>query len=103
MSILSFLGLDNGQIKNALRKGAIIIDVRTANEYDQGRVRESINIPIDRISANVERIRQFNRPVIFCSNDDRSGIAVRMMKEKGLKDVYNGGSWINVLKIQKTI
>ena len=104
MGFLSFLGLGNGQLKEALRKGAIIIDVRTPNEYDQGRVPDSINIPVDRIPVNAERIRQMKCPVIFCcSSGSRRGTASRMMKERGKKDVYNGGSWENVLKILKSI
>jgi len=102
MGFLSFLGFGNGQLKDALRKGAIIIDVRTPNEFDQGRVPDSINIPVDRIPANADRIKQMKRPVIFCcSSGSRSGNATRIMKEKGKKDVYNGGSWENVLRITK--
>ena len=104
MGLFSFLGLGNSQIKEALKKGAIIIDVRTANEYDMGRIPDSINIPVDRITVNAERIKQMKRPVIFCcASGARSSTAARIMKEKGLKEVYNGGSWVNVLKIQKSI
>jgi phage shock protein E len=104
MGFLSFLGLGNGDIKTALKKGAVIIDVRTPNEYDEGRVRESINIPVDRVSANSERIKQFKKAIIFCcSSGSRSATATRIMKEKGLKEVYNGGSWEHVLKLQKSI
>ncbi len=104
MSILSFLGLGSGNLKEALKKGAVVIDVRTPNEFDQGKVPGSINIPVDRIAANTERIRQMNRPVVFCCNSgSRSGTATRILKEKGMKQVYNGGSWMSVLKIMKEI
>jgi rhodanese-related sulfurtransferase len=96
-SFFSFL--TRGNIKNALQKGAIVIDVRSAQEFDLGRVPESINIPVDRIAVNAERIRNMKRPVVFCCNSGhRSAEAVRIMKEKGLKEVYNGGSWESVLK-----
>ena len=102
MGFLSFLGWGNSSIKNALQKGGVIIDVRTPNEFDQGRVPESINIPVDRIAANVIRIKEMNRPVIFCcASGTRSSQAVNIMKAKGLKEVYNGGSWLNALKIVK--
>ncbi len=97
MALFSFL--PGNKIKDALRKGAIVIDVRTAQEFDFGRVPESINIPVDRISLNAERIKNMKRPVIFCcSSGHRSGAAVRIMKEKGLKEVFNGGSWESVLR-----
>jgi phage shock protein E len=104
MGLLTILGLGNSKIKNALRQGAIVIDVRTPNEFDRGKVPDSINIPVDRIAANAERIKGMNRPVVFCcESGSRSGNAVNIMKAKGLKDVYNGGSWLAVIKILKNI
>lgn len=104
MSLLSLLGIGKSKIKNALRHGAIVIDVRTPQEFDRGKVPESINIPVDRIAANAVRIKGMNRPVIFCcESGNRSGNAVNIMKEKGLKDVYNGGSWVSVIKILKKL
>lgn len=100
MSLLSILGFGKSKITNALRNGGIVIDVRTPQEFDRGKVPESINIPVDRIAANAERIKGMNRPVIFCcASGNRSSSAVNIMKEKGLKDVYNGGSWVSVIKI----
>ena len=104
MSLLSFLGFGGGKIKDAIRRGAIVIDVRTPQEFDQGKVPESINIPVDRIAANAERIKNMNRPVVFCcASGMRSGNAVNIMKGKGMKDVYNAGSWYDVLKIIKSL
>ena len=81
MSLFSFLGLGNNKIKDALRRGAIIIDVRTPQEFDQGKVSESINIPVDRIAANAERIKNMNRPVVFCcASGMRSANAANIMK-----------------------
>jgi phage shock protein E len=100
MSLLSFIGFGNSKIKTALRKGAIIIDVRPAGAFDQGKVPGSINIPVDRIAINAERIKSMNRPIIFCAAyNTHSSTATRIMKEKGLKEVYDAGNWENVLKI----
>lgn len=104
MGFLSFLGLGNRHVKNALKNGAVIIDVRTANEFDQGKVPGSINIPLDRIEANAIRIKGMNKPIIFCcASGGRSGNATKIMLAKGLKEVTNGGSWVNVLKILKSL
>ena len=104
MGIFSFLGLGNGIIKAALKKGAVVIDVRNVNEYDQGRIPDSVNIPLNRIAASVERIRAMQRPVIFCcSSGTQSRQAVSILKEKGLNEVYNGGSWTQVLKLMRSV
>ncbi|MGK2860531.1 MAG: rhodanese-like domain-containing protein [Chitinophagaceae bacterium] len=100
MSLFSLFGFGNSKIKEALYRGAIIIDVRSAAEFNRGKIPDSINIPVDRIPINVVRIIEMNRPVIFCcTSGDRSNQAVQIMKEKGLKEVYNGGNWHRVLRI----
>ena len=86
-------------IKDALKKGAVIIDVRTPHEYDSGKIPGSINIPIDRVSASIERIRSMKKPVIVCCESGmRSNTAKTILKSAGLQEVYNGGSWESVLK-----
>jgi phage shock protein E len=103
-NIFSFLGFGNSAVTEALRKNAVIIDVRTPNEYDQGRILQSVNIPVDKIRANFERIKSMNRPVVLCcASGSRSGQACRELKAMGLKEVYNGGSWESVLRAMKKI
>ena len=100
MGIFSFLGFGKNRIRAALQQGAVVIDVRTANEYDRGRVPGSLNIPVDRIPISIGRIRDLHKPVIICcSSGDRSSKATAILKENGLKDVYNAGSWMTVMKM----
>lgn len=104
MGILSFLGFGSGKIKDALRNGAIIIDVRTGTEYDRGHVPDAFNIPVDRIKASANRLKEANKPVILCCNSgDRSSTALQLLKAKGLKKVYNGGNWEDLLKIIRSL
>ncbi|MBL7745863.1 MAG: rhodanese-like domain-containing protein [Chitinophagaceae bacterium] len=104
MGFLSFLGLGSGNIKNALRKGAIIIDVRTATEYDNGHIPDAFHIPVDRIKANAERLKESKLPIVLCcSSGDRSSTALQILKDKGVKDVYNGGNWETLLRLIKSL
>jgi rhodanese-related sulfurtransferase len=104
MSILTILGLGNGKIKEALRRGAIIIDVRTANEFDQGKVRGSINIPVDRVDINLRRIAHMHRPIVICSNSDSENERViSFLKSNGVKEIYNGGHWTRMLNISRSL
>ena len=93
-------GLFKNKIKEAIKKGAVIIDVRTPHEFDNGKVPGSINIPVDRISISVERIRSMKKPVIVCCESGaRSNQAKNILKSAGINEVYNGGSWESVLRI----
>ena len=99
MSLLSIFGFGKNKIKEALRNGAAIIDVRTPREFDEGHIPQSINIPVDRVNASAQRIKNMNKPIVFCcASGARSSNAVSVMKQQGMKEVYNGGSWETVLK-----
>jgi phage shock protein E len=88
------------KVKEALRNGAVIIDVRTPHEYDNGKVPGSINIPVDRIAANVERIKSMRKPVVIvCESGMRSHDARNILRSAGVKDVHTGGSWESVLRL----
>ena len=102
MNLLSFLGW--GKLKTALQHGAIVIDIRTPNEFDRGKVPDSINIPLDRFSINTERLKNMKHPIIICSNSVyESGIAVKKLKKAGKRDVYNGGTWLDIGKIKQKL
>jgi len=103
MAFFSIFG-SNNKIKEALRQGATIIDVRPAGEFDQGKIRNSFNIPIDRININLERIRHMRRPIIMCSNSEsETEQAISFLKARGVKDIHNGGSWTRLLKVIQSL
>lgn len=97
-------GLFKNKIKEALRKGAVIIDVRTPHEFDNGKVPGSVNIPVDRIASSIERIRSMKKPVVIvCGSGARSSKAKNILISAGLNEVYNGGSWESVLRIMNKL
>jgi phage shock protein E len=94
MGILSWLGFGSNKLKQAIESGAVIIDVRTPQEFDG-----SINIPVDRLAAQTDRIQKMNKPVIVCcASGMRAGMAKSTLKRAGIKDVYNGGGWQSLLR-----
>ena len=103
MGLFSFFGFGNN-IREVIRKGAVIVDVRTVHEYDQGRIKGSINIPTDRLAASVERIRQLKKPVVFCGRyGAESSAAVRFIKKNGINEVHDGGNWEKLLTVIQSL
>lgn len=79
--------------KSLVANGAVILDVRTAGEFQSGHIRISKNIPLDQIPQQIEKIKKFNSPVIcVCRSGMRSSTATSILKNNGL-EVYNGGAW----------
>jgi phage shock protein E len=90
---------DNTAILQAMEKGAVIIDVRNPNEFKQGHIQGSKNIPVNEIRSKVEMIRKWNKPVItVCLSGGRSAAAKSVLSSAGI-EVYNGGPWYSLRKI----
>jgi rhodanese-related sulfurtransferase len=91
---------DNSAIIQALDHGAVIVDVRNPNEFRQGHIRGSKNIPVNEIRSKVEMIRKWNKPVItVCLSGGRSAAAKSVLASAGV-EVYNGGPWYRLQKIK---
>ncbi|MBI1305024.1 MAG: rhodanese-like domain-containing protein [Bacteroidetes bacterium] len=86
-------------LKDVISKGAVILDVRTAGEFQGGHVKGAKNIPLDRIQSKVNEIKKWNKPVITCcASGMRSGTAKSILSQNGI-EVYNGGSWVSVNRL----
>ncbi len=81
-----------------IRNGATIIDVRTPGEYATGHIDGSINIPLDKISKSVDKLKKKQPIITCCASGARSGAAKRLLESAGIQEVYNGGSWYSVAK-----
>ena len=100
MSWLSeIFGSGNGKLRQAIREGAVIVDLRTPYEYDQGHVPHALNIPLDRIKMNIVRLRDMRKPIILCcAGGAQCWEAAEILRQAGIPKVYNGGSWQSVWK-----
>lgn len=79
-----------------LERGAIILDVRTPEEFRQGTASGAINIPLDQVEKQLARIKKYQAPVITCCRSGaRSGVAKNQLLAAGLECV-NGGPWQTV-------
>ncbi len=84
------------EIEEYLEKGAVVIDVRTEAEYEQGHVPGSLNIVLDTIPQRVDEIKALGDSFIaVCRSGARSGNATEFLESHGL-DIINGGPWGDV-------
>ena len=84
------------QIQEYLQKDAVIIDVRTQEEWNEGHIENSKHIVLHTIPAHLETIKSFGKPIIaVCKSGGRSEQDTRFLNQNGL-DVINGGPWQNV-------
>lgn len=72
--------------------GALVIDVRSAEEYSDGHIDGAINIPHTEIDRIAELIGDdLARPVVvYCRSGNRSGQAEAALRKRGYTGVFNG-------------
>jgi Rhodanese-related sulfurtransferase len=73
-----------------LETNAIIIDVRTNEEYKNGHIENSINIPLGEIE-NIDFGKNENI-ILYCESGNRSNQASEILLELGYKKIYDLGS-----------
>jgi rhodanese-related sulfurtransferase len=77
-----------------VKEGAIILDVRSKREFESGHIRGSMNIPVEQLLNNLNKLKDKRKPIITCcASGMRSASAKNLLKSKGYSEVYNGGGW----------
>jgi len=80
-----------------VKQGAIILDVRSKSEYADGHIKGSINIPVDILTNNLNRLKGKDTPIITCcASGIRSARAKSFLQEAGFLIVHDGGSWVSL-------
>ena len=77
----------------ALEQRALVIDVRTPEEYEQGHYPGAINIPHEQILAGVRsRALGPDDPIVlYCRSGNRSGKAQAILSAAGYSVTHNAG------------
>jgi phage shock protein E len=105
--VVAFLLLKRvGQIskraaKEYVRQGAVVIDVRSAEEYGGGHLQRAVNMPLAEIETLIARKVQDKDQVLLlhCQGGVRSGLAKKKLIALGYAKTFNIGSYGRALRI----
>ena len=77
-------------------EGAIIVDVREADEYKEEHLDDAINIPYTVIADKIgEYADKDTKIIVYCKSGVRSNKAATSLIEAGYKNIYDLGSISN--------
>jgi phage shock protein E len=80
-----------------IKDGAVVIDVRSPQEFKAGHVKGSKNIPLPKIGGAVKSLK--NKEVILvCRSGGRAGSAKAALAKHGIV-AHNAGAWQNLNNI----
>lgn len=79
------------QLKKMVEQGAILLDVRSPQEYEEGHLENAILLPEYEINEKANSILpdKSQAIIVYCSTGHRSQKAQKMLQKLGYKKVYN--------------
>jgi len=97
-TIMNLLGFGpKTDFAELVKQGALILDVRSKGEYSTGHIKGSVNIPVDQLGKNLNKLKDKNKTIITCcASGMRSASAKGILTSSGFSSVYNGGAWYNL-------
>lgn len=88
---------DPALAKKLVSEGAVLLDVRTVEEYAERHLDKSVNIPIDKLNAQMSEVEKLTsgdktKPiVVYCQAGGRAGRAKTLLAAAGYTQVTNLG------------
>lgn len=95
--------MDENKIKTECRNGAVLLDVRTAEEYASGHIPGAQNIPLQILEDKVPTMfpDKAQRILTYCQAGVRSEQAVKILRKIGYQNVENIGGiadWTGIME-----
>lgn len=91
-------------IQKALRQGALLLDVRTADEYAAGHIDGATNLSLqDMQSGKQPSVGTQQTIYVYCHSGNRSRQAAALLKDAGFSKVVDLGSIAHVQSIGGTV
>lgn len=88
---------DPAAARALITSGAIVIDVRSPDEYVEEHLPNAVNIPVQEMSARLDEVAKLvandkSRPiVVYCAAGSRAAKAKAQLDAAGYSGVVNGG------------
>lgn len=97
-SILGFYACSQQKTTDIDYSKALLVDVRTPQEFADGSAKGAVNIPLNEIQDRIAEFKTDRPIIVFCRSGARSARAEQILKQNGISNVTNGGTWMDVQK-----
>ncbi|MDK2951715.1 MAG: hypothetical protein PWQ77_1380 [Kosmotogales bacterium] len=97
MEVISWEEIDN------LDKNSVLLDVRTKEEFSLGSIENAINIPLQELRENINKLDKSKKYIIFCQIGHRGYLAYRILKQYGFDSKNLSGGYKIYEYVHKSI
>lgn len=84
--------INSEEAKKLVRSGALLLDVRTSEEFVSGHIEGAKNIPVGELGTRLGELEKKDQPiVVYCRSGARSSRAAEVLKSAGYESVHDLG------------
>ena len=85
--------LEIAEAADLMNKGALVVDVRTPGEWEEGHAEVSVLLPLNELPARLAELPKERALLLVCRSGARSEHATVFLKSMGYEQVFNLGPW----------
>lgn len=82
--------------RQLLAQGARLVDVRSAEEFTQGALKQAVNLPLQMLHQATRLFHKDDPLVVYCASGVRSAEAKHRLERSGFRQVHDLGSFQNL-------
>jgi phage shock protein E len=79
-------------VAKAVADGAVLVDVRSADEFASGHLAGAVNLPLGNLVHDSAALPKDGVIVVYCRSGTRSAMAARQLRKAGFASVLDLGS-----------
>ncbi|GAM70171.1 phage shock protein E [Vibrio sp. JCM 19236] len=84
-----------------IEQGALLVDVRTVQEFDAGHLDSALNFPLSELDRHFANIDKDTQIVLYCRSGNRSGQAYQYLRSKGFNNLHNAGGLVEMQQARR--
>jgi phage shock protein E len=85
--------IDGADARRLVATGALLVDVRTPDEYNSAHIEGALNIPVQQLASRTIELGDPERTiVVYCGTGRRSSQAAEILNAAGFRTVHNLGA-----------
>ena len=83
--------LSSEELYQRMNKGSdmVLIDVRSAQEYEKHHIEGAINIPVANLREQYKELDKEKPIAVICGSGQRSSLGVSLLRQRGIEEIYN--------------
>lgn len=83
---------DPEQVREMVRREALIVDVRGPDEFAADHYEGAVNVPVDELHHHLNKFGSQDTPVLlYCNTGRRSSLAIGQLQRRGYRYLLNAG------------